>query len=48
MPSQFDCDFFISFFAVAGLEDRELADRFGSEYERYVKKVPSYIPRFIK
>lgn len=41
-------DFIISFFAITRLEDRELAARFGSEYEEYMKRIPSYIPRLIK
>jgi protein-S-isoprenylcysteine O-methyltransferase Ste14 len=32
--------------AVTVLEERELAERFGAEYERYRAKVPRFMPRF--
>jgi len=32
--------------AIVGLEERELARRFGNEYEEYRGRVPMFIPRF--
>jgi protein-S-isoprenylcysteine O-methyltransferase Ste14 len=35
-----------SVLAVVRLEERELRDRFGAEYESYCAPVPRYLPRW--
>jgi protein-S-isoprenylcysteine O-methyltransferase Ste14 len=35
-------------YLVVLLEERELKDRFGGDYEQYLKEVPRFIPRFRK
>lgn len=37
-------DFIVVRSIIIPLEDRELVDRFGDEYERYKKDVPGYFP----
>ncbi len=38
-------DFIVVHSIIIPLEDRELVDRFGDEYERYKKNVPGFFPR---
>jgi protein-S-isoprenylcysteine O-methyltransferase Ste14 len=35
-----------SVLAIVGIEERELRDRFGSEYDAYCARVPRFLPRW--
>lgn len=37
-------DFLLSYFVITRIEEKELRDRFGKEYEEYMKKVPKFFP----
>jgi protein-S-isoprenylcysteine O-methyltransferase Ste14 len=39
-------DLAITYFVTTELEDRELTERFGNQYEEYKKKVPKLFPKF--
>jgi protein-S-isoprenylcysteine O-methyltransferase Ste14 len=38
-------DLAITYFVTAELEDRELTERFGNQYEEYKKRVPKFFPK---
>ena len=40
--------FFPLFFLIVLLEERELKERFGAEYEEYARRVPRFVPRLPK
>jgi protein-S-isoprenylcysteine O-methyltransferase Ste14 len=37
---------FLLYLIVTPLEERELRQQYGSEYEAYARKVPRFLPRF--
>lgn len=37
-------DFLVSYFVIAPLEEKELRERFGKEYEEYAKRVGKFLP----
>ncbi len=37
---------FLLYLIVTPLEERELREQYGSEYEAYARKVPRFLPRF--
>jgi protein-S-isoprenylcysteine O-methyltransferase Ste14 len=41
-------DLTITYFITTTLEDRELVDRFGSQYKEYQKRIPKFFPRITK
>jgi len=38
-------DFLVSYFIITRLEEKELARRFGQDYQDYMQKVPRFFPR---
>jgi len=41
-------DLTITYFITTTLEDRELVDRFGSQYKEYQRRVPKFFPKITK
>lgn len=41
-------DFFLSYFVITRLEERELIHRFGQRYVDYQRRIPRFFPRFSK
>ena len=41
-------DLTITYFITTTLEDRELVDRFGSQYREYQRRVPKFFPKITK